>query len=247
MKTFTRCPWAKTELSIAYHDAEWGVPVHDDRLLFEFLILEGAQAGLSWETILKKRAQYRRVFDHFKAQKVARYDQRKVKKLLADPGIIRNRLKIAAAIQNAKAFLAVQKEFGTFDHYLWQFVGGQPKVNSWTSLRPLPARTRESDAMSKDLFKRGFKFVGSTICNAFMQAIGMVNDHVVDCFRFDQLQLDPGGTRSNASPISSGEKANREVTIVPSEPDTARGSSIKPRTSKDKMGIAVERLRPPRK
>jgi len=188
MKALPRCSWAKTELSIAYHDAEWGVPVHDDRLLFEFLILEGAQAGLSWETILKKRVHYRRVFDNFDAQKVARYNERKVEKLLADPGIIRNRLKVAAAIQNAKAFLAVQKELGSFDRYIWQFVGGRPKVNTWTLLQPIPARTRESDAMSKDLFKRRFKFVGSTICYAFMQAVGMVNDHAVDCFRYDELR-----------------------------------------------------------
>ncbi|MCI0534545.1 MAG: DNA-3-methyladenine glycosylase I [Verrucomicrobiales bacterium] len=187
MKTLSRCSWAKTELSIAYHDTEWGVPVHDDRLLFEFLILEGAQAGLSWETILKKRDQYRRVFDNFDARKVARYNERKVQKLLADPGIIRNRLKISAAIQNAKAFLSVQKEFGSFDRYIWQFVEGEPKTNSWKSLQQLPARTPESDAMSKDLVKREFKFVGSTICYAFMQAVGMVNDHVVDCFRFRQL------------------------------------------------------------
>jgi DNA-3-methyladenine glycosylase I len=182
-----RCTWAKTEPSIAYHDSEWGVPVHDDRLLFEFLILEGAQAGLSWETILKKREHYRRVFDNFNADKVARYNERKVQKLLGDPGIIRNRLKISAAIQNAKAFLAVQKEFGTFDRYIWQFVGGKPRVNSWTSLQPVPARTPESDAMSKDLIQRGFKFVGSTIGYAFMQAVGMVNDHVVDCYRYDEL------------------------------------------------------------
>ena len=182
-----RCAWAKTELSIPYHDTEWGMPVHDDRLLFEFLILEGAQAGLSWETILKKREQYRRVFDNFDAQKVARYNERKVQKLLADPGIIRNRLKIAASIQNAKAFLEVQKEFSTFDVYIWQFVGGNPKLNTWTSLKQIPARTTESDALSKDLVKHGFKFVGSTICYAFMQAVGMVNDHTVECFRYHQI------------------------------------------------------------
>jgi len=182
-----RCAWAKTELSIPYHDTEWGMPVHDDRLLFEFLILEGAQAGLSWETILKKREQYRRVFDNFDAQKVARYNERKVQKLLADPGIIRNRLKIAASIQNAKAFLEVQKEFGTFDVYIWQFVGGTPKLNRWTSLKQIPGRTAESDALSKDLVKRGLKFVGSTICYAFMQAVGMVNDHTVECFRYHQI------------------------------------------------------------
>ena len=182
-----RCPWAKTDLSIAYHDTEWGVPVHDDRLLFEFLILEGAQAGLSWETILKKRAHYRRVFDHFDARKIARYDQRKVQALLADPGIVRNRLKVAATIQNAKSFLDVQKEFGSFDRYVWQFVGGSPKQNAWTEMNQVPARTSESDAMSKALLKRGFKFVGSTICYAFMQAMGMTNDHMVDCFRYEEI------------------------------------------------------------
>jgi DNA-3-methyladenine glycosylase I len=179
-----RCSWATNELSIRYHDEEWGVPVHDDRTLFEFLILEGAQAGLSWNTILNKRENYRRAFDGFDPKKVARYDQRKVAKLLADAGIVRNKLKIAAAIQNAKAFLKVQDEFGSFDRYIWQFIGGKPKVNQWESLRQLPARTPESDAMSKDLLRRGFKFVGSTICYAFMQAVGMVNDHAIDCFRY---------------------------------------------------------------
>ena len=183
-----RCSWAKTEWSIAYHDAEWGVPQHDDRVLFEFLVLEGAQAGLSWETILKKRANYRDAFDQFDVRAVARYDQRKVRRLLANPGIIRNRLKIAAAIQNAKAFLAVQKEFGTFDAYMWQFVDRIPKVNAWKTTKEIPARTPQSDAMSKDLVKRGFKFVGSTICYAHMQAVGMVNDHVVDCFRYAEVQ-----------------------------------------------------------
>ena len=182
-----RCPWAKTDLSIAYHDTEWGVPVHDDRVLFEFLILEGAQAGLSWETILKKRAYYRRVFDHFDARKIARYDQRKVQALLADPGIVRNRLKVAATIQNAKSFLEVQKEFGSFDRYVWQFVGGAPKQNTWTEMKQVPAHTPESDALSKDLLKRGFKFVGSTICYAFMQAMGMTNDHMMDCFRYEGI------------------------------------------------------------
>ena len=183
-----RCSWAKSDLSIAYHDAEWGVPQHDDRVLFEFLVLEGAQAGLSWETILKKRASYREAFDHFDVRAVARYDQRKVRKLLANPGIIRNRLKIAAAVQNAKAFLAVQKEFGAFATYMWQFVGGKPKLNAWKTSKQIPARTPESDVMSKDLMKRGFKFVGSTICYAHMQAVGMVNDHVVDCFRYAQIR-----------------------------------------------------------
>ncbi len=180
-----RCQWAKTEPSIAYHDAEWGVPVHDDRVLFEFLILEGSQAGLSWETILKKRENYRRLFDQFDARKIARYNDSKVRKLLADPGIVRNRLKIAATIQNAKAFLAVQQEFGSFDRYIWQFVGGVPLQNSRREMKEVPSRTLESDAMSKDLLKRGFKFVGSTICYAFMQAVGMVNDHTIDCFRYD--------------------------------------------------------------
>jgi len=177
-----RCAWAGNELSIRYHDEEWGVPVHDDRTLFEFLILEGAQAGLSWNTILNKRDNYRRAFDGFDPKRVARYDQRKLKQLLADAGIVRNKLKIAAAIENAKAFLRVQEEFGSFDRYIWQFVGGKPRLNQWRSVRQVPARTAESDAMSKDLQRRGFKFVGSTICYAFMQAVGMVNDHSVDCF-----------------------------------------------------------------
>lgn len=180
----SRCLWAKNDFSIPYHDQEWGVPVHDDRLLFEFLILEGAQAGLSWDTILKKREHYRRVYDNFNPKKVARYDAKKIAKLLADPGIIRNRLKIAASIQNAKAFLQVQKEFGSFDKYIWQFVGGKPITNKFQTMKEVPARTAESDAMSKDLLKRGFKFVGSTICYAFMQAVGMVNDHLVTCPRY---------------------------------------------------------------
>ncbi|MDB6022578.1 MAG: 3-methyladenine glycosylase [Pedosphaera sp.] len=182
-----RCGWARNEWSIPYHDEEWGVPVHDDRTWFEFLILEGAQAGLSWDIILKKRARYREVFDQFDPAKVARYGDRKVAQLLADPGIVRNRLKIAATIQNAKAFLAVQKEFGSFDAYIWQFTGGKPLVNQRCSFKELPARTAESDAMSKDLLRRGFKFVGSTICYAMMQATGMVNDHSVDCFRYKQV------------------------------------------------------------
>ena len=182
-----RCPWAKTELYIPYHDAEWGVPVHDDRLLFEFLVLEGAQAGLSWETILKKRENYRRAFDNFDPALVARYGEKKLKDLLADAGIVRNRLKIEAAVQNAKAFLAVQEDFGTFDEYIWGFVGNEQKQNAWKSFKEVPAKTPESDAMSKDLKRRGFKFVGSTICYAFMQAVGMVNDHLVECFRHTQL------------------------------------------------------------
>jgi DNA-3-methyladenine glycosylase I len=186
-KDDVRCAWPSNELSILYHDREWGVPQHADRVLFEFLILEGAQAGLSWDTILRKRENYRAAFEGFDVAKIARYDQRKAKQLLRDEGIIRNRLKIASAIQNAKAFLAVQKEFGSFDHYIWQFVGGKPRVNAWRSRQKLPSRTPESDAMSKDLKKRGFNFVGSTICYAFMQATGMVNDHVVECFRYSAL------------------------------------------------------------
>ena len=182
-----RCPWPKNDLYIRYHDEEWGVPVHDDRLLFEFLILEGAQAGLSWETILRKRGNYRAAFDRFDARKIAKYDERKTRRLLADAGIVRNRLKIAATIQNARSFLAVQKEFGSFDRYIWQFVGGAPKRNSPRTMKDVATSTTESDAMSKDLQKRGFKFVGSTICYAFMQAVGMVNDHVVTCFRHAEL------------------------------------------------------------
>jgi DNA-3-methyladenine glycosylase I len=183
-----RCPWAKTELYVQYHDAEWGVPVHDDRLLFEFLVLEGAQAGLSWETILKKRENYRRAFDKFDPAVVARYGQKKLKGLLADAGIVRNRLKIEAAVQNAKAFLGVQDDIGTFDEYIWGFVGHEPRQNAWRSIKEVPAKTLESDAMSKDLKRRGFTFVGSTICYAFMQAVGMVNDHLVDCFRHGELR-----------------------------------------------------------
>lgn len=186
-KPVVRCAWASGELSIRYHDEEWGVPVHDDRTLFEFLILEGAQAGLSWNTILNKRANYRAAFDNFDPQRVARYDPRKTQQLLRDPGIVRNRLKIDSAVVNAKIFLRVQEEFGSFDRYVWQFVGGKPKVNSWKTLAQLPPRTAESDALSKDLKRRGFKFVGSTICYAFMQAVGMVNDHAVDCFRYKPL------------------------------------------------------------
>jgi DNA-3-methyladenine glycosylase I len=180
----TRCPWATGELDIAYHDNEWGVPVHDDRTLFEFLILEGAQAGLSWSTILKKREGYRALFDNFDASKIARYDARKVSRLLVDPRIVRNRLKVESAVSNARAFLQIQKEFGSFDGYIWKFTGGETIVNRWKTLNELPARTDVSDAMSKDLKKRGFRFVGSTICYAFMQATGMVNDHLVDCFRY---------------------------------------------------------------
>jgi len=180
----TRCEWADGDpLLEEYHDREWGVPLHNDQKLFEFLILDGAQAGLSWLTILKKRENYRKAFDLFDARKVARYDENKIKKLLSNEGIVRNRLKIECAIQNARAFLEVQKEFGRFDAYIWQFVGGKPKKNRWKVVKEIPARTKQSDVMSKDLVKRGFKFVGSTICYAFMQAAGMVNDHVVNCFR----------------------------------------------------------------
>jgi DNA-3-methyladenine glycosylase I len=182
-----RCAWAVGEQSIRYHDEEWGVPVHDDRVLFEFLILEGAQAGLSWSTILNKRENYRRAFDGFDAKRIAGYDRKKIKALLQDPGIVRNKLKIASSVENAKAFLRVQEELGSFDRYIWQFVGGKPRVNRRKSLKQVPARTPESDAMSKDLKRRGFKFVGSTICYAFMQAVGMVNDHVVTCFRYSRL------------------------------------------------------------
>ncbi|UCF34447.1 MAG: DNA-3-methyladenine glycosylase I [Phycisphaerales bacterium] len=182
-----RCGWAKNDLMIRYHDEEWGVPLHDDRKLFEFLVLDGAQAGLSWDTILKKRENYRKAFDNFDPERVADYGRQKVKQLMADPGIVRNRLKIASAIQNAKAFLAIQEEFRSFDTYIWQFVDEKPKRNAWRSLGEIPTSTPESDAMSKDLKHRGFSFVGSTICYAFMQAAGMVNDHVVDCFRHRQI------------------------------------------------------------
>jgi DNA-3-methyladenine glycosylase I len=183
-----RCKWSGDDpLMIAYHDKEWGVPVHDDRTLFEFLILEGAQAGLSWRTILHKRENYRKAFKNFDARKIARFDAKDVKRLLADAGIVRNRLKIAATIANAKAFLSVQKEFGPFDAYIWEFVGGKPRDNKIKTLKDIPAKTSVSDAMSKDLKKRGFKFVGSTICYAFMQAVGMVNDHETKCFRYKPL------------------------------------------------------------
>ena len=183
-----RCPWATNPLSIRYHDEEWGVPVHDDRRFFEFLILEGAQAGLSWDTVLRKRENYRAAFDQFDPKLVAAYKKDKIARLLKDEGIIRNRLKIASAISNAKAFLQVQKEFGSFDRYIWQFTGGKPIRNTWNSVRNVPAKTPESDAMSKDLRKLGFNFVGSTICYAFMQATGIVNDHLVECFRWKQLK-----------------------------------------------------------
>jgi len=181
----TRCSWATTPLSIAYHDDEWGVPVHDDRVFFEFITLEGAQAGLSWETILKKRDAYRDAFADFDPAKIARFTPARIERLLQNPGIVRNRLKVESAVTNAKAFLAVQREFGSFDAYVWRFVGGVPLVNRRRALKELPARTPESDALSRDLSKRGFRFVGSTICYAFMQAVGMVNDHMTDCFRHE--------------------------------------------------------------
>ena len=183
----TRCAWAGSELSIAYHDEEWGVPVHDERLWFEFLTLEGAQAGLSWETILRKRQAYRAAFDNFEPSLVAAYDDAKTQALLADPGIIRNRLKVASSITNARAFLEVQDEFGSFDAFVWGFVGGSPKKNARRSMAEVPATTPESDALSKELRRRGFKFVGSTICYALMQATGMVNDHTLDCFRHGEV------------------------------------------------------------
>jgi DNA-3-methyladenine glycosylase I len=182
-----RCPWASNDLSIRYHDEEWGRPAHDDATLFEFLLLEGAQAGLSWDTILKKRENYRAAFNNFDPVKIARYDRRKMQSLMNDPGIIRNRLKIASAVANAKTFLKVQEEFGSFDAYIWQFTGGSPIVNSRRFAKQVPTSTPESDAMSKDLKKRGFSFVGTTICYAFMQAVGMVNDHLTECFRYSQL------------------------------------------------------------
>ena len=183
-----RCDWASPNPgSVEYHDAEWGVPTHDDRMLFELLILEGAQAGLSWDTILKKRESYRLAFDGFDAAKVAAYGDEKAAELLSDPGIVRNKLKVAAAVQNARSFLEVQGEFGSFDAYIWSFVGSRPKKNAWTRMEEIPAKTVESEAMSLDLRKRGFKFVGPTICYAFMQSIGMVNDHQVDCFRYLQV------------------------------------------------------------
>ena len=189
MASKTICAWAQShELNRLYHDSEWGTPVHDDHLLFEFLILEGAQAGLSWLTILKKREGYRRAFDGFDAEKIARYTDKKCAALLADERIVRNRLKIAATVLNAKAFLSVQREIGSFDRYIWQFTGGSPIVNRRRSVRDVPAKTRESDAMSKALLARGFKFVGSTICYAFMQATGMVNDHTLDCWRWKDVQ-----------------------------------------------------------
>ena len=182
-----RCAWAVKELMIRYHDEDWGVPLHDDRTLFEMLIMEGAQAGLSWDTILNKRESYRRAFDDFDPPAIAKYDEQDVTRLLGDPGIVRNRLKVHSAIRNARAFLAVQEEYGSFDAYIWQFVAGRPNVNRRQSMEEIPAKTDISDAMSKDLKKRGFNFVGSTICYAFMQSVGMVNDHTIDCFRYAEI------------------------------------------------------------
>jgi len=190
-----RCHWASNDLAIRYHDREWGTPLHDDQRLFEFLILEGAQAGLSWDTILKKRENYCAAFDRFDPLLVSRYGRKKVQELMANSGIIRNRLKIESAIRNAQAFLHVQKEFGSFDPYIWQFVGGEARQNAWRAPRQVPARTPQSDAMSKDLKRRGFNFVGSTICYAFMQAVGMVNDHLVGCFRYAEVNLLVNGSR----------------------------------------------------
>jgi DNA-3-methyladenine glycosylase I len=183
-----RCAWAVSDLMTAYHDREWGVPQHDDRILFEFLVLEGAQAGLSWETILKKRGPYRRAFDGFDPAVVAAYKREKIEALLLDPGIIRNQRKVESAVQNARAYLKVQEEFGSFDTFIWQFTGGRPVINRWNTLEEIPAQTSESAAMSKELVRRGFSFVGPTICYAFMQAVGMVNDHTTDCFRYHEVE-----------------------------------------------------------
>jgi len=189
-KTKRRCEWGTvSQLYIDYHDNEWGVPIHDDRTLFEFLILEGAQAGLSWETVLKKRENYRKAFSNFDPVKVSRYSDKKVEALMGNKGIIRNRLKITSAINNANRFIEIQKEFGSFDTYIWQFVNGKPITNRFKSIQEIPATTKESDAMSKDLKKRGFKFVGPTICYAHMQATGMVNDHIVGCFRYKEIKV----------------------------------------------------------
>jgi DNA-3-methyladenine glycosylase I len=189
-----RCAWARNELAIRYHDEEWGVPVHDDRRWFEFITLEGAQAGLSWDTILRKREAYRSAFREFDPARVAKFGEREVVRLLADEGIVRNRLKINSTIGNAKAFIAVQKEFGSFDDYIWRFVDGRPRINKWRAMKQVPARTDESDAMSKELIARGFKFVGSTICYAMMQATGMVNDHLIDCERYKLVGRAKKGT-----------------------------------------------------
>ncbi len=208
-KKIIRCGWATNDLAILYHDREWGVPQHDDRVLFEFLVLEGAQAGLSWDTILRKRENYRAAFDNFDARKISRYNQRKLDSLMRNEGIVRNRLKILSAAKNAKAFLEVQAEFGSFDRYVWQFVGGKPRVNALKSLQQIPSHTAESDALSKDLKKRGFTFVGSTICYAFMQAVGMVNDHVVTCFRYGEIQSGRSRLLLESDESLSEQKAGR--------------------------------------
>ena len=197
-----RCGWARGELDIAYHDREWGVPVHQDRLLFELLILEGAQAGLSWSTILKKRPAYRKAFDQFDPKKVGRYSAARVERLMNDAGIVRNRAKIEATIANARAFLEVQREYGSFDKYIWQFVDGRPRQNAWRRLGECPAETDASRAMSRDLLKRGFRFVGPTICYAFMQATGMVNDHLRDCFRWRQVRGPRGAAAKSRTTVN---------------------------------------------
>ena len=214
-----RCPWPRSELDIAYHDAEWGVPVHDDRVLLEFLILEGAQAGLSWSTILRKRPNYRRAFAEFDAARIARFTSRRVERLLADPGIVRNRLKVESTVSNARAFLAVQEQFGSFDAYVWRFVNGKPRRNAWRSSQQIPARTPESDALSKDLLQHGFRFVGSTICYAFMQACGLVNDHLVGCFRYEHVDRHARVNHRKATPL--GEAASSPAV-------TACVSSLRP-------------------
>ena len=209
-----RCSWVRLSnpLYVRYHDEEWGVPSHDDRHLFEMLLLEGAQVGLSWETILNKRAAYRRAFDRFDPHRIAAYDATKVAALLADPGIVRNRLKVASAISNARVFLEIAREHASFDAYVWDFVGGEPKQNAWTRLARIPARTPESDALSKALSKRGFKFVGSTICYAFMQAVGMVNDHAIDCFRHAEVR----GMAERATPRARPARARRKESRIKS-------------------------------
>ncbi len=194
-KSPVRCTWAQKPVNISYHDTEWGVPVHDDRVFFEFLLLEGAQAGLSWDTILAKRSRYREVFDGFAAEKIARYDKRKTQSLLADPGIVRNRLKVESAVTNARAFLKIHEEFGSFDAYVWRFTGGATIHNAWRRHGQIPARTKISDALSKDLRQRGLRFVGTTICYAFLQATGLVNDHLVSCFRYEEVKRSLGSGR----------------------------------------------------
>ncbi|MDE3099171.1 MAG: DNA-3-methyladenine glycosylase I [Verrucomicrobiota bacterium] len=211
MKSIQRCPWPTDELYRAYHDTEWGVPLHDDRRLFEFIVLEGAQAGLSWHIILKKRAAYRKAFARFDPEKVARFGRVKIGQLCADAGIVRNRLKIESAVSNARAFLKTQEEFGSFDAYIWRFVDGRPRINRWRSMSEVPARTKVSDAMSKDLMARGFRFVGSTICYAHMQATGMVNDHLVRCFRHGEL----GGARGGTAPSRCKDRVFERILAHP--------------------------------